>query len=327
MTGRFKLLSAVGGAGIAAAIWGASAGMSVAYGPVYGPPCGPAPCSPAPPCSPDGACWPKHDTWGWYPTRWRAFPGDVAGMAPTEAEQRREEEPEDALGGPLPPEAAQEGQIGPAKPERAGTGGGAPGAAPEGLQEPAGEGAAPGVEGAPGDAPQPDLPLGPEDPLGAAPPTPPWLAEPAGPIRLEQPDSVQTADQSQDPEVQEASATTPIPAAPNFQQDDAPPALPPGLRQAMGGGPRAMAPMAQASPAAPTSLTLPASPSSSLLVQPSSIRPAPVSAPAVDRRVVPASATIDPAAIGVINPAGALQTDQAADGPQQAIYYEASDLE
>jgi hypothetical protein len=253
------------------------------------------------------------------------------GVAPTEAEQRREGEPEDALGGPQPPEAAQEGQIGPVRPERAGTaagaGGEAPGAvAPEGLEEPAGQGAEPGLEGAPGEAPQPDLPLGPEDPLGAAPPTPPWLADPAEPIRLEQPESVQAADESQDPEVQEASATMPIPAAPTFPQDDAPPALPPGLRQAMGVGSVPMAPIAiEASPSAPISLTLPQSPTSSLLVQPSSVRAAAAQSPGVDRRIVPASATIDPQAIGVINPAGAVQADQAAEGPQQAIYYEASD--
>jgi hypothetical protein len=333
MTGRFKLLSAVGGAGIAAAIWGASAGLSVANGPVYGPPCGPEPCSPAAPCSPDGACWPKHDTWGWYPTRWRAFPGDVIGLAPTEAEERREKAPEEALGGPQPPEATEEGQTGPARPERAGSaagaGGEAPGAAeaPAGLEGAAGEGAAPGPQGAPAEAPQPDLPLGPEDPLGAAPPTPPWLAEPAGPIRLEQPESVQAAEELHDAEVEEASATTPIPAAPNFHQDDAPPALPAGLRQAMGGGAVPLAPLVQGSPAAPISLTLPKSPSSSLLVQPASVRPSAPSAPAADRRIVPASATIDPQAIGVINPAGAIQADPAADGPQQAIYFEASDLE
>jgi hypothetical protein len=252
----------------------------------------------------------------------------VVGLAPTEAEERREEAPEETLGGPQPPEASRESQTGPAKPERAGTteGGEPPGAAPEGLEEPAGEGAAPGVEGAPADAPQPDLPLGPEDPLqGAAPPTPPWLIEPAGPIQLVQPASVQTGDESEEPEVQEAIGTTPMPAAPNFHGDDAPPALPPGLRQAMGSGPAAMAPMAKALPEAPISLTLPQSPTTSLLVQPSSIRPAAVSAPAVDRRVVPASVTIDPQAIQVINPAGAIEVDQAADGPQQAIYYEASD--
>ena len=324
MTGRLKLLATVVPAGIAAAMWGASAGSSAAYGPVYGPPCAAGPCSPAPPCSPDGACWPKHDTWGWYPTRWRAFPGDVVGMAPTEAEGRQGEQPEETLGGPQPPDATRESQMGPDKPERGGATGAAPGQAPAGAEAPAGqeppagEGAAPGAEGAPAAAPLPDLPLGSEDPLSYAPPTPPWLVEQSGPIRLEQPSSVdagQGTDFEQTAEIEQASVTTPIPAAPNSQQDDAPPALPPGLQQALG---------AELAPVAPTVQTSPKAPPVASLVQPASVLPVSRPAPAIDRRVVPASA-VSPQGIAVINPAAAIQSDPKADGPQQAIYFEASD--
>jgi hypothetical protein len=172
----------------------------------------------------------------------------------------------------------------------------------------------------------PDLPLGPEDPLGSedplsgAPPTPPWLVEQEGPIRLEQPGSVAVADGS---ELEQASTFTPMPPAPNIHQDDAPPALPPSLMPALGSEPVAMAPVTQASPALPKPM---ASPS---LVQPSSVRPAASSAPAVDRRIVPASAQlprgVDPQGIAVINPAAAIQAASPSDGPQQAIYFEASD--
>src|SRR3990170_2383964 len=33
---------------------------------------------PTPPaCTPDGICYPKRETWGYYPGRWRSWPGEL----------------------------------------------------------------------------------------------------------------------------------------------------------------------------------------------------------------------------------------------------------
>lgn len=44
-----------------------------------------------PPCAADGACYPRRDTWGNYVTRWRPWPGDQIGLAPTPEEERANE--------------------------------------------------------------------------------------------------------------------------------------------------------------------------------------------------------------------------------------------
>lgn len=158
-----------------------------------------------PPCSPDGMCNPRPQTFGWYQTRWRTFPGDVPVKAPTEAELR-EEEAREELGGPQPPSPTEEGLMGPTPMERGGAEG-AEGAPAEG-EDPAAAGLGtlpgesplggfelPGVtpppaEGAPGtegveppmngpQVPQPGTDPGsdPLDPFGNAPPAPPaWIS-------------------------------------------------------------------------------------------------------------------------------------------------------
>jgi hypothetical protein len=61
------------------------------------------------------------------------------------------------------------------------------------------------------------------------------------------------------------------------------------------------------------------------LAQPTGVLPTLRQAPLVDRRVVPASANV-PQGIRFVNPAASLPAATEADGPQQAIYFEASDL-
>jgi hypothetical protein len=45
-----------------------------------------------PPCAADGTCYPNRGEWGWYPARWRTWPGDqlepTPSKSPTEAEGR-----------------------------------------------------------------------------------------------------------------------------------------------------------------------------------------------------------------------------------------------
>jgi hypothetical protein len=45
-----------------------------------------------PPCAADGTCYPNENTWGWYPCRWRKWPGEElvptpAGVQPTPADR------------------------------------------------------------------------------------------------------------------------------------------------------------------------------------------------------------------------------------------------
>src|SRR6516165_6695603 len=47
-----------------------------------------------PPCAADGTCYPNEGTWGWYPCKWRRWPGEVleptpAGAQPTPAELQK----------------------------------------------------------------------------------------------------------------------------------------------------------------------------------------------------------------------------------------------
>jgi hypothetical protein len=66
------------------ACWGA-ASVVLAASPV------PIDCPTPPPCAADGTCYPNECTWGWYPCRWRKWPGEEleptpAGAQPTPAE-------------------------------------------------------------------------------------------------------------------------------------------------------------------------------------------------------------------------------------------------
>ncbi len=278
--------------------------------------------APIPPCSPDGVCLPNYESWGWYQTRWRRFPGDAA-AAPTEAAGGDQEE---SLGGPKLPGVSEEGQTGPKKdpkdktavpaptlPDAAGSGPAVPADAPAadaaaGVDagagaEPAAEDAVPPVDlTPPGDA-APDAlpdPTAPIDPFGAAPPTPPsWMIEPASFEPL--PAAGGAAPASFNP----AS----INHAPNMQGDDAPPALPADLQDLFGA--TVGRPAWMQSAAAPV-----------VLAQPAKIRAA--SRPAIDRGVVQTSAETPPG-IQLINPASAIAAPSDASGLQQAIYFEASD--
>lgn len=291
----------------------------------------------AAPCSPDGACLPRYETWGWYETRWRPFPGDVITQAPTPAGGPGGTGIE-SLEGPQPPTANREGQV---APERRPAGGGAgagtaplPGLPPlpgegtpgaDGMLPPVEEAPAPGVvppgavpgvvppAAAPGGDPglipnltpeaTPEATPDPLDPFGAAPPTPPaWMAENASYTPLTG-----------------APAATPVnvtvPAAtdgPNLHGDDAPPALPAGLQDLLGSLP--MLRPAQA-PSAGDAVSL---------LQPESVRRSTYATPG-DQGVMQVSAET-PLGIQLINPASAIATEQGEDGLQQAIYFEASDL-
>jgi hypothetical protein len=77
---------------------------------------GPHPATPCP-CAADGTCYPKRDTWGFYKTNWRPAPGEKVGRGPTpagqDAQERMQELPN--LIRPLP---EQEDLRGPVKPTR-----------------------------------------------------------------------------------------------------------------------------------------------------------------------------------------------------------------
>ena len=272
--------------------------------------------APIPPCSPDGVCLPNYESWGWYQTRWRPFPGDSIAGVPTAAEEGAEEGQEDTLRGPELPTAAEEGQVGPESRPGGGSGRPAPtlpttegpGPADEAPPE---AGAAPGADGAeppvdvmpqPGDA-APDAlpdPTAPIDPFGAAPPPPPaWMIE--------------TASFEPLPAVGAATPTTAGPTfndAPNMLGDDAPPALPADLQDLFG-----------AAASRPTWLQSAAAPI--VLAQPANVRAA---HPASGQGVVQTSAEM-PLGIHLINPASAVSAPADAAGLQQAIYFEASDLD
>jgi hypothetical protein len=222
MSPRLKLRTVATPLVMAGTLW-ATGTLASALGAGHGPIVNRGGAQTPPPCSPDGACVPRPQTFGFYQTRWRTFPGDLAAIPPTPAEdpaQRQQRE----LGGPQPPAPSEESQAGPTPTPRTGAGAeGAPaaeGAAPEDAAEaglgtlpgeaplpgfdlpgvgpplpgvdgaPAGEGAAPGA--APNGA-QPDPgavpggnPLDPFGPSSASPPTPPaWITAAAQRAALE----------------------------------------------------------------------------------------------------------------------------------------------
>jgi hypothetical protein len=221
---------------VAGAIWG-----TMAIGDVLATP-GQTP----PPCSPDGHCVPRPETFGWYQTRWRRFPGDPYGVAPTPAEagadveQEREER---TLGGPQLPKAAEEAQVGPPRPARSNDQrdvpaatppaeappGGAPPAAPaEGPGPAAPPAAAPRNDAAPGTQPLPDL--GAPPPLGepsADDVTDPFSAAPRRPINS----NPEGFGDAQPPTSEIAEQSSPAFSAPIRHREDAPPPLPASLQR------------------------------------------------------------------------------------------------
>jgi hypothetical protein len=169
----------------------------------------------------------------------------------------------------------------------------------------------------------PDEAPDPLDPFGAAPPAPPsWMIEnaaftplPQGRIATPVSPVVETPATSSIAPAVESPIAQPAPIiddGPNLHSDDAPPALPAGLKGLFGS----------------TGAGLPANvnlaPPAVVLQQPAGVRAAsrPVAAPASD--VVQVSAEL-PLSIPLINPAAAIAADPGEDGLQQAIYYEASD--
>jgi hypothetical protein len=67
-----------------------------------------------PPCAADGTCYPRTAEWGYYPVRWRAWPGagmqPTSDISPTPADQRRVS---DELGHSEPPPADLEDAAAP----------------------------------------------------------------------------------------------------------------------------------------------------------------------------------------------------------------------
>jgi hypothetical protein len=270
----------------------------------------------APPCSPDGACIPRRETWGWYQTRWRTFPGDVLGK-PTEPQGPPEGvQPGDEIRGPQLPPVGEEGLMGPRGGPRAG------GAPAPGIEGAAPDTILPPVEGAPtegqpaaepGVEPEPDA-IPDLEPFGAAPPqAPAWLIDAVGRSGNVELPAVDASPSNVDGELMPAGVTEPTFDGPNLHGDDAPPALPQALRRTAAG-------MSAASAAAThrTVLSVPAT-----LLQPTSVRP--VDLPPADRGIVTASAE-RPLGIALINPAAAVAVAPEGVGLQQAIYYEATDV-
>jgi hypothetical protein len=271
--------------------------------------------APIPPCSPDGMCLPRVETWGWYETRWRPFPGDTIAGMPTEARPGAADgDAQDELGGPRIPSASEETRVGPERPPRSGgrapeptlpPAGGVGPAVPEGpgpvpapeggaVPVPMGEGGLPALDALPqpGQATPPASTTDPIDPFGAAPPTPPaWMVERTSFEPL-------------------PAGHTSAPAQPvNLKSDDAPPELPAGLQSML-------------RPANGRPAWSPTADETVVLVQPGQVLP--VAGTPKGRGVIQTSAET-PLGIQLINPASAIAPMADESGLQQAIYFEDSD--
>lgn len=170
------------------------------------------------PCAADGICRPKRPTWGHYRTQWRTWPGEVVEAEPTPAEEAEEQlEPIPEVELPPPREEDLRG------PERSRTAAGAAGAPEGGVQEPPIEREQ--------EIPQPmqDFDPTPDAEFQGAPPRP----LPEEPADEEEPESDEPFQNIPDldtdfPNLSPQGSTTPRPRA-----EDAPPELPPSLRQAL----------------------------------------------------------------------------------------------
>jgi hypothetical protein len=273
--------------------------------------------APIPPCSPDGVCLPRYETWGWYETRWRPFPGDSIAGTPTEAQRGAAgDDARETLGGVQLPSPSEETQVGPERPTGGGRRAPAPsttpveGAVPTVPVVPDGAGEAPAPEGGivppvdmlpqPGEGTLPEATPDTIDPFGAAPPTPPsWMVEQTSFEPLPEEGGAAPA------------AIAPLsPADPvNLKSEDAPPELPTGLQ--------AMFDSTIGQP-----VWSPTSGNSVALAQPVHVRPA--RGTPIDHGVVQTSAEA-PLGIQLINPASAIAPVADESGLQQAIYFEAGD--
>lgn len=337
MSPRLKLQSAAKPLLLAGALW--SVGLSCSVG-VAGTGAG-RPQTP-PPCGPDGVCIPNIPTYGWYQTRWRTFPGDIA-KEPTaaELEKQKEKDQEEEFGGPKPPTMDMEGMLRRERPTRGAEGDAEGGPVPDpnadirdlpGLPPLPGPGAGPGAgEAAPGG----ELPLGPDgglppagttppggadplDPFGAAPPTPPWLpkAVMANPAAAEFAPLPYVEDHSSARVVQPVDNIEPLLDGPNLHGDDAPPALPPALQRLSGLRRPAGEGMVYGAPVLPPPLPT----TRTAMVQPGSVQPQAAAAGGVQQASI-----VIPVGGQLVNPAASMEAIAEDQGAQQAIYFEATD--
>jgi len=253
-----------------------------------------------PPCAADGTCIPNPVTWGFYATNWNRWPGSVP-AEPTAAEGGEAEGQLELPEGPLAPEAAKEDMAGPERPEseQQGAPAGTP-AAPTTPQAAPEDGLTPDVE-LPGIDSDDDL----FDPFGQNAPGPGGAVE-----------DVQQTDAYDQP-------LQPAPSEPTLeevlvqQEEDAPPALPPGLFSAATTMTDAGQTVRQTSGAAPLNSQheLPLTQPTSLTV----VGPRHAAASVVQQTAWTSDG--GHRAVG----AAASVTDQPPSGVRQAIYIEASD--
>ncbi|MEQ8209296.1 MAG: hypothetical protein RH917_05640 [Lacipirellulaceae bacterium] len=242
------------------------------------------PCTPAP-CAADGTCRPKTESWGYWQTHWRPFPGDDAAAA---AGQQLVPEPageDEGLGGFVRPQPSKEDQAGPEEQERD-------------PEVPAEDGGL-GDPAAPGDGSEPLPAL---DPLGlqipnapdfqaALPPEPPaFLKQLVNPAANVAP----SGDSVIDDNVRPAGYRPPA-----NRSQDAPPSLPPSLER-----------VAQL-----TGMLEPLPPVKDALKRDSAVMQ-------TSAQAIPAESTTG---IRVINPTSAYAAQPGEGGLQQAIYFEASE--
>lgn len=149
-------------------------GTALAGSPLIDPPT-------PPPCAADGTCYPNTCRWGFYPARWRTWPGaelvpEPTSAAPTPAEEPRvspelghSETPPPELEDAAAPPSSPKHEPPPTTP-----------AASESTETPpagSGDGLPPGMP----NVPLPDAETPPTSPL-TAPPTSPLMAPPASPL-------------------------------------------------------------------------------------------------------------------------------------------------
>ena len=277
-------------------------------------------CGPAP-CAADGTCLPNRPSWGWYNTRWRAWPGEQPGLPPTPAGGAKgEDESPDSLPGLILPDPTKEDKAGSEKTDQKSRGG-------VGVPD---EGALPDPEA------MPELdPFSQRDERGA----------PQVQLGLPAARGVVTAlPHVYDDQYPAPSYVQPLPAVidnpavarpasnlaplggPNLNSEDAPPALPASLQS--------MLPQSQ-QPAVPSPVAA-AVPYGRALspvrpAQPQQLAPAAPVALGQPASVTPSQTPIrpvtweTPGGIALVNPAAAVEVEAGAEGTKRAIYYEVSD--
>jgi hypothetical protein len=357
MSPRLKLRAAATPLVMAGAVWATSAWSSIALG---GGAQTPPPCGPDGICVPNAVYGVHITRWRPFPGDVVGKPPTPAGPTkPAEEELGGPKLPEPTKEGQMGPTRAPRGEGAPGEAPGAE---GEEDAAAAGLGTLPGEVPLPGIElpgvgqpapvpeggeapaEGPAAGPQADPAADPLDPFGSAPPAPPtWLKnaalqhrEPLAAAMLESLPVVTTAVANEElapvyTPTDAAAFSAPVAAepavmdGPNLHGDDAPPTLPPTLQS----GISSMTPARRVAP--PQAAVAPGTAPTGN-AQPVSVGQATASAPAAktasveptdDEMVIAASAE-EPVGIHLVNPAEAL-VDPAAEGLQQAIYFEASD--